>query len=82
IFRQQILPLLQEYFFEDWQRIHWVLNDQNKEYDDQFVQEVKIDFMHLFGAKGPVDSHTQRWKLNDKAFDRFQTYYSINEIVR
>nr|WP_231708985.1 AAA family ATPase [Pseudomonas denitrificans (nom. rej.)] len=28
IFRNQILPLLQEYFFEDWERIGWVLNDQ------------------------------------------------------
>ena len=26
IFQHQILPLLQEYFFEDWQRIAWVLN--------------------------------------------------------
>jgi len=30
IFRNQILPLLQEYFFEDWQRIAWVLNDHRK----------------------------------------------------
>ncbi|MBA3486838.1 MAG: AAA family ATPase, partial [Lysobacter sp.] len=30
IFRSQILPLLQEYFFEDWERIRWVLNDQHK----------------------------------------------------
>ncbi|OPA86275.1 restriction endonuclease [Pseudomonas fluorescens] len=82
IFRQQILPLLQEYFFEDWQRIHWVLNDHNKEYADQFVQEVKIDFMQLFGAKGPVDSHAQRWKLNENAFDRIQTYFAISGNIR
>ncbi|CAG0969153.1 partial 5-methylcytosine-specific restriction enzyme B, partial [Anaerolineae bacterium] len=30
IFRHKILPLLQEYFFEDWQRIQWVLNDHRK----------------------------------------------------
>lgn len=82
IFRQQILPLLQEYFFEDWQRIHWVLNDHNKEEDDQFVQEVTIDFLQLFGEKGPVDSRTQRWKLNECAFDRIQAYKAISRISR
>jgi 5-methylcytosine-specific restriction protein B len=30
IFRQEVLPLLQEYFFEDWERIRWVLNDHQK----------------------------------------------------
>ncbi len=30
IFRNQVLPLLQEYFFDDWQRIQWVLNDHRK----------------------------------------------------
>ncbi|UNM17224.1 AAA family ATPase [Pseudomonas sp. ArH3a] len=83
IFRQQILPLLQEYFFEDWQRIHWVLNDHNKEEDDEkFVQEVTIDFLQLFGKKGPVDSRTQRWQLNERAFGRLQAYLAIGEVAR
>lgn len=30
IFRNQVLPLLQEYFFDDWQRIQWVLNDHRE----------------------------------------------------
>lgn len=82
IFRQQILPLLQEYFFEDWQRIHWVLNDHNKEDGDQFVQEVKIDFLQLFGEKGPVDSFSQRWKINERAFERIHAYLAISRVAR
>lgn len=82
IFRQQILPLLQEYFFEDWQRIHWVLNDHRKQEDDRFVQEVKVDFLKLFGSDGPVDSGTQRWKLNENAFGRLQTYLEMCEVGR
>src|SRR5690606_33408219 len=30
VFRRQVLPLLQEYFFEDWQKIAWVFNDHRK----------------------------------------------------
>ncbi len=35
IFRQQIVPLLQEYFFENWERIGWIMNDHRK---TQFAQ--------------------------------------------
>src|SRR5690606_7640563 len=39
ILRNEILPLLQEYFFDDWQRIQWVLNDHRKPVIDRFVQQ-------------------------------------------
>ncbi|RYZ77164.1 MAG: ATPase, partial [Proteobacteria bacterium] len=49
IFKQQILPLLQEYFFDDWQRIQWVLNDQRKAPGNQFLLQPAQDFNALFG---------------------------------
>ncbi|MGJ0485376.1 MAG: hypothetical protein ACR65R_12750 [Methylomicrobium sp.] len=42
IFRQQIMPLLEEYFFEDWERIHWVLNDHNKSPAYQFIKKPQL----------------------------------------
>lgn len=76
IFSNQILPLLQEYFFEDWQRIQWVLNDHRKPVVDRFVEQDKQDVAALFGnisvpAQGGV------WRINDAAFKRFSAYVGV-----
>ncbi|QNH08339.1 AAA family ATPase [Pseudomonas sp. B11D7D] len=76
IFSNQILPLLQEYFFEDWQRIQWVLNDHRKPVVDRFVEQDKQDVAALFGnisvpAQGGV------WRINDAAFKRFSAYAGV-----
>jgi 5-methylcytosine-specific restriction protein B len=79
IFRQQILPLLQEYFFEDWERIAWVLNDQNKHPDIAFVKEASADLTNLFGAKAAenLQNINKRWRLDPKAFDNIGSYRGI-----
>ncbi|GAB6387209.1 AAA family ATPase [Stutzerimonas marianensis] len=76
IFRNQILPLLQEYFFEDWQRIQWVLNDHRKPVPDRFVEQDKQDAAALFGnisvpAQGGV------WRINAAAFQRASAYAGV-----
>ncbi|HBN9704019.1 hypothetical protein DY968_28090 [Pseudomonas aeruginosa] len=76
IFRNQILPLLQEYFFEDWQRIQWVFNDHRKPVVDRFVEQDKQDVAALFGnisvpAQGGV------WRINDAVFKRFSAYAGV-----
>ncbi len=81
IFRNQILPLLQEYFFEDWQRIAWVLNDHSKAPSDQFIQQRKSLAEQLFGqevGKALVDSN---WALNDEAFERLESYLAIPDVL-
>ncbi|MFM5841489.1 AAA family ATPase [Aeromonas sanarellii] len=79
IVRNQILPLLQEYFFEDWQRIQWVFNDHRKPALDRFVAQDKQDVAALFGnisvpAQGGV------WRINDKAFKRVSAYAGVIEV--
>ncbi|WP_447778868.1 AAA family ATPase [Aeromonas veronii] len=74
IFKQQILPLLQEYFFEDWQRIAWVLNDHRKnEPDTMFLLEPDIDIEDLLG-KVPVGKQRLRWTVNPNAFENPAAY--------
>lgn len=76
IFRNQILPLLQEYFFEDWQRICWVLNDHRKPETDRFVVQDKQDAAALFGdANLPVQGGV--WRINNAAFQQPSAYKSI-----
>lgn len=77
IFRQQILPLLQEYFFEDWQRIQWVLNDHRKSADNCFVYQASRDAQSLFGEGVNVAAHNLPWAINEDAFDRAEAYLGI-----
>ena len=75
IFRNQVLPLLQEYFFEDWQRIQWVFNDHRKPLDDRFVLRQKQDLSVLFGGKVPAQD--QVWRINGRAFARVSAYAGV-----
>lgn len=77
IFRHQVLPLLQEYFFDDWQRIQWVLNDHRKPGDLQFVQSEGVSLAKLFGNHVDVARNPQSWKINEEAFERTESYLGI-----
>lgn len=74
IFKNQILPLLQEYFFDDWQRIRWVLNDHRKQRESSaFLRAPAFDVTALLGNV-PVNGQRQRWSVNDAAFDNIEAY--------
>lgn len=77
IFRNQVLPLLQEYFFDDWQRIQWVLNDHRKAKAHQFVQTAGVDVAALFGPEANVTLSSQGWLINEAAFEQAQSYWGI-----
>lgn len=78
VFATQIIPLLQEYFFDDWQRIRLVLNDHRKAAAaDRFIIEQGGSAAELFGD-GNLEVPTVRsWRVNAEAFDRPSAYQSI-----
>ncbi|MFD0914189.1 AAA family ATPase [Methylophilus luteus] len=78
IFRSQILPLLQEYFFEDWERIAWILNDQNKSSNQAFVQNSNNNLSGLFGNTAEMlQNLDKRWHINEAAFNNIESYKGI-----
>lgn len=78
IFRRQIIPLLQEYFFEDWQRIQWVLNDHRKAPEHQFiVRKTSGGLQNLFGPDVPLQDHQMPWEINEEAFSLIESYSGI-----
>ncbi len=82
IFRNQVLPLLQEYFFEDWQRICWVLNDHRKAASDRFIQQKSGQAIALFGQDVGQSLADGVWELNEGAFERQEAYLGIIDASR
>lgn len=78
IFKNKIIPLLQEYFFEDYEKIRLVLADnQKRDEQDQFILAKKIDQSELFGSAdiGLDDGFT--YEINQEAFMNPEAYQQI-----
>ena len=56
-FQNQIIPLLQEYFYEDWRRIQQVFNDVGKSPDLQVIQDLE-------SPAGFKNSKSSRFRVN------------------
>ena len=87
IFRNRILPLLEEYFFEDWQKIRLVLADNQKFVPEhQFICETadpKQDLPSLFGSDHGLDSYAirRRYSLQAPAFTQPLAYIGIYKLL-
>jgi hypothetical protein len=77
IFHNSILPLLQEYFFEDWQHIRWVLNDHRKAYDYQLIQERTANVAELFGVDIGARQDKIEYRINTEALESAEAFWGI-----
>lgn len=77
VFRNHILPLLEEYFFEDWEKIQWVLNDHRKETENRFLLRDEDDLVELFGEDVQLPDRGQAWHWNEDAFENMDAYLKI-----
>lgn len=78
IFTNNIVPLLQEYFYEDYEKIRLVLGDNRKSNpEEQFIVAPKNDYAELFGdiEVGLDDGYS--YEINDAAFGNIEAYRSI-----
>lgn len=82
IFEKRIIPLLQEYFYSDWERITWVLNDHNKPSEFRFIHLAQADnsVNDLFGEDIAGQLNDRRYAINHDALVRAEAYaLTINE---
>jgi 5-methylcytosine-specific restriction protein B len=85
IFKNKIIPLLQEYFYDDWEKIRLVLGDNQKENEN--IQFIKIkrgyNLKSLFGDKGldslDIDEESNVYEINEAAFDNQESYKKVYE---
>jgi 5-methylcytosine-specific restriction protein B len=82
LFSKRIIPLLEEYFFEDWQKIRLVLADNQKHEKVRFVIESRDhedDLARLFGSDHGLDTYAtkQRFAVQDASFSNPDAYIGI-----
>ncbi|WP_190336561.1 McrB family protein [Vibrio sp. S9_S30] len=97
VFQNKIIPLLEEYFFEDWEKIRLVLADNQKPEHLQFVTKTSLEqtaLKQLFGDSHGLNSFGETYQQyslkehesgvwqNAKAYVGIYAPDSVNEAKR
>lgn len=80
IFRKSVIPLLQEYFYEDYGKIQLVLGDNAKKNDEyKFILDSKLVAKDVFeGSVEELDLPEKKYIIQESAFEKIQSYKSIS----
>ena len=80
IFEKSVIPLLQEYFYEDYQKIQLVLGDNAKsDPATKFIldEEVKVKSIFKGNADDVIDLPEKKYSINKAAFYNIESYKQI-----
>lgn len=80
IFEKSVIPLLQEYLYEDYQKIQLVLGDNAKSDDSlKFIIDEKVIAKNIFkgNVEDVIDLPEKKYSINSKAFENINSYKEI-----
>ncbi len=78
IFKNNIIPLLQEYFYEDYEKIRLVLGDNQKDNSEyEFILKHPNNYASLFGNADVDLDEGFSYEINYKALEEIEAYRSI-----
>ncbi|WP_072054243.1 McrB family protein [Aliivibrio fischeri] len=58
-FKNKIIPLLEEYFYDDWNKIRLVLGDNQKSDEIRFVKKHNESYDSLFGSEHGLETYEE-----------------------
>ncbi|MUK78798.1 AAA domain-containing protein [Aliivibrio fischeri] len=84
-FKNKIIPLLEEYFYDDWNKIRLVLGDNQKSDELRFVKEHNESYDSLFGSNHGLETYEEsktRYTLmtfdgENSVWDNPQAYIAV-----
>ena len=76
IFRDEVVPLLQEYFYDDYEKICLVLGDRKRPEQQQFIKVETADLQSLFGVE-PEFEVNPTYHINPDAFFDAEVYRNL-----
>lgn len=80
IFKKRIIPLLQEYFYEDYSKIQLVLGDNDKTSEDnKFIIEDFSKIDDIFNGTPDVDLPEKAYSIQWEAFENIDSYKKIGK---
>lgn len=79
IFKNAIIPLLQEYFYEDYSKIQLILGDNAKVDDLKFILDTPVQMNAVFKANPDIDIPENKYSIQLAAFKKYASYIEIYE---
>ena len=85
IFKKKIIPLLQEYFYDDYEKIQLVLGDNQKENDPdnkyKFIKSIDVRINDIFNGNPDIDTSDRdvNYEIQESAFYEIQSYKKIGK---
>lgn len=77
IFEKNVIPLLQEYFYEDYEKIQLVLGDNAKEDEFKFVLDKPLKIKDIFSGNPDIDLPEKGYVIQKDAFYKLESYKQI-----
>lgn len=77
IFKKSVIPLLQEYFYEDYEKIQLVLGDNGKPDNKyKFIINETVTPSSIFRGRSRLEK-TEKYTINEDAFQYIDSYIGI-----
>lgn len=79
IFEKNVIPLLQEYFYEDYEKIQLVLGDNGKEDEFKFILNRPVNVKDIFTGNPDIDLPEKGYTVQREAFLKLESYKQIGK---